>query len=193
MKEGKKYMLSIFAAIRNKENRSRLEALYQEHASLMYKVAKRILKDEYLAQDAVQEAFIHILNNVEKITKTDCNKMRSLFVIIVRNVAIDIYRHRKKQSGVPIEAIEEDLFDPGPSVEEILIKNEILTGVAEKMKKLYPSHADILFLKYSFQYTDEEISRILNLTPENTRTRLHRARKSLNKLLAQEQEAANHE
>ncbi|ADY57027.1 RNA polymerase, sigma-24 subunit, ECF subfamily [Syntrophobotulus glycolicus DSM 8271] len=184
-------MLIIFAAIQNKEDRSRLEALYQEHVSLMYKVAKRILNDEHLAQDAVQEAFINILNHVDKIFNIDCNKIRVLFVIIVRNTAIDIYRQRKKQSGILTETPEEDLSDPGPSVEEILIRNEILTGVAEKMKKLYPPYADILSLKYSYQYTNEEISRLLNLTPENTRTRLHRARKSLNKLLAQEEGGTN--
>ena len=80
-------MLIIFAAIQNKENRSRLEALYEEHASRMYKVAYRILNDEHLAQDAVQEAFINISNNLEKIIGTDCNKIKALFVIIVRNVS----------------------------------------------------------------------------------------------------------
>ena len=186
-------MLLIFAAYHNKENTCNIEALYQEYGPLMYKVAKRILNDEHLAQDAVQEAFINIFNNIKEIIKIDCNKIRYLFVIIIRNVAIDIYRYRKKQSSILIEEIEEVIIDPGPSVEEILIKNEILTGVAEKIKELRPSYADILYLKYSLQYTDEEISCLLNLTPENTRTRLHRARKSLNKLLAQEQGGRNYE
>ncbi|MCO1600859.1 RNA polymerase sigma factor [Desulfosporosinus nitroreducens] len=186
-------MLIILAAIQNIENRSRLEALYKEHASWMYKVAYRILKDEHLAQDAVQEAFINITNNLEKIIGPDCNKIRALFVIIVRNVSIDIYRLRKKQYSVSIEDIEEDLSESGPSVEEILMNNEAFTRVAEKIKELHPSYADILALKFFYHYGDEEISQILNITPENTRTRLHRARKSLIKLLSQEQEAKNHD
>ncbi|WP_282432021.1 sigma factor [Dehalobacter sp. TeCB1] len=36
--------------------------MYKEYASLAYKVINRILKDEYLAQDAVQEAFVNISN-----------------------------------------------------------------------------------------------------------------------------------
>ena len=186
-------MLIIFAAIQNKENRRRLEALYEEHASRMYKVAYRILNDEHLAQDAVQEAFINISNNLEKIIGNNCNKLRALFVIIVRNVSIDIYRLRKKQYSVSIEEIEEDLPESGSSVEEILMNNETFTRVTEKIKELHPSYADILSLKFFYHYEDEEISRILNITPENIRTRLHRARKSLIKLLSQEQEATNHE
>lgn len=186
-------MLIIFAAIQNKENRSLLEALYEEHASGMYKIAYRILNDEHLSQDAVQEAFINISNNLEKIMRNDCNKIRALFVIIVRNISIDIYRLRKKQSSLSFEEFEEVLPESGPSVEEILMNNEAFTKVTEKIKELHPPYADILSLKFFYHYEDEEISRILNITPENIRTRLHRARKSLIKLLYQEQEAKNHE
>jgi len=110
-------MLFIFATIENKENRSRLEALYKQYASQMYKVAIRILKDEYLAQDAVQEAFINISNNLGKFGESDYHKMRALLIIIVRNTSIDIYRIRKKQSGFSFEEIQEDFFYSGSSVE----------------------------------------------------------------------------
>ncbi len=186
-------MLFIFATIENKENRSRLEALYNQYASQMYKVAIRILKDEYLAQDAVQKAFVNISNNIRKIGQTDRNKIRALLVIIVRNASIDIYRIRKKQSGVSFDEMQENFFDSGPSVEELVVNDETLATVAEKIKELHPSYADILSLKYYYQYTDEEISKILNITLENIRTRLHRARKSLIKLLSQEQEEKNNE
>ncbi len=186
-------MLFILAVFENKEHRSRLEALYNEHASLMYKIAYRILKDQHLAQDAVQEAFINISKNFDKIIKIDCNKTRALFVIIVRNVSIDIYRQREKQTGVSYEEIEETLSGQGPSVEEILVSAETFAKLAKKMKELNPSYADILSLKYFYNYKDEEISQMLNITPENTRIRLSRARKNLIKLLLKEQEAANHE
>jgi len=186
-------MLIILAGIHNKENHSKLEALYEEYASWMFKIAYRILNDEHLAQDAVQEAFINISKNLEKIIEFDCNKIKALFVIIVRNVSVDIYRLRRKQYSVSIEEIEDDLPESGPSVEEILMNHETFTRVAEKIRELHPSYADILSLKFFYHYEDEEISRILNITPENIRTRLHRARKNLIKLLSQEQEGTNHE
>jgi RNA polymerase sigma-70 factor (ECF subfamily) len=186
----------IFSVPLSQENYSKLEALYKEHISSMYKVARSILNDEYLAQDAVQEAFINIFNNLEKISQTDCNKMRALFVIIVRNVSIDIYRLRKKEISVSldnIDDIKEDIHESAPNLDEILIDKETFTKVAEIIKNLHPTYADILSLKLFYQYNDEEISRMLNISPENMRTRLHRARKGLIKLLSQEKEGKKNE
>jgi RNA polymerase sigma-70 factor (ECF subfamily) len=121
----------IFAAIHNKEKRSRFEALYTEYASCMYKVAYRILKDEYLAQDAVHEAFINIFNNFDKIKENDCNKTRAFLVIIVRNISINIYNQRKKLSSPSFEDLEEVLSESGPNsiVEEVLINNETFNKI----------------------------------------------------------------
>lgn len=88
----------IFATIKNEKKRGKLEELYIAQASSMYKVAYRILDDEYLAQDAVHEAFINISNNFEKIMQTDCNKMGALLIIIVRNVSINMYNRRKNRA-----------------------------------------------------------------------------------------------
>ncbi len=179
----------IFYSSSSKQDDAKsLTAFYKKYASLMYKIAKRILKDEHLAQDAVQEAFISIYNNYEKISQTDCNKIRSLFVIIVRNAAIDLYRKRKKEPCLSLDDVTGEMSEPGESLDEILIKEENFNEFAEKINNIHPAYADILTLKLFHQYNDDEISRILNITPENTRTRLHRARKNLIKLLSQEQE-----
>ncbi len=186
-------MLIALAFVHNKKSRSQLEVLYRDHASAMYKVAYRILKDEHLAEDAVQEAFINIARNLNKIMSTGCNKPRALCVIIVRNAAINIYRRRKKQYSMAVEEIEEHISEPGPSVEDIILDNEAFTRVTELIKELSPAYADLLSLKLYYHYNDEEISRVLNITHGSVRTRLHRARKCLLKLLAQEQEEAHHE
>ena len=88
----------IFASIINEEKRGRLEEVYIAHASSMYNVAYRILDDQHLAHDAVHEAFINISINFDKIIRTDCNKMRAIFIIIVRNVSINMYNRRKNQA-----------------------------------------------------------------------------------------------
>ncbi|AFM01232.1 MULTISPECIES: RNA polymerase sigma factor [Desulfitobacterium] len=186
-------MLIALAFVHNKKSRSQLEVLYRDHASAMYKVAYRILKDEHLAEDAVQEAFINIARNLDKTMGTECNKPRALCVIIVRNSAINIYRRRKKQYSVAAEEIEEHISEPGPSVEDIILGNEAFTRVTELIKELPPAYADILSLKLYYHYNDEEIARVLNITHGSVRTRLHRARKSLLKLLSQEQEGRHHE
>ncbi|MDA8226591.1 MAG: RNA polymerase sigma factor [Desulfitobacterium hafniense] len=123
----------------------------------------------------------------------NCNKTRAFLILIIRNVSIDIYRRRKRQYSLSYEELEEELPESGQNIEDIIITNETFNRVAAIIKELPPSYADIISLKYYYHYEDEEISQILNITLGNIRTRLHRARQNLIKLLAKEQEVTNNE
>ena len=173
----------------SKNNSNPFETLYNDYASYIYIVAYSILKDDHLAQDAVQETFIRIFNNLEKINNMDRNKQRALFVIIVRNISIDIYRQKKKEYSIYLDQINANLSDPGSDIEDIVISNETFKMAAEKIRELNPTYADILSLRYYYNYDNSEISNILCITPQNVRTRLSRAKKCLIELLSLEKEA----
>ena len=88
------------------EKSVKLEQLYALHKNVMLYTAERILRDYQLAEDAVQKAFMKVLDNLHKIEEPDCNKTRAFLVIITRNVAITMY-NRQKKLAVPIEEIEQ--------------------------------------------------------------------------------------
>ena len=46
--------------------------LHDEYSQIMYKNAYYILRDPILAEDAVQESFIRILKNFDKVIKKKC-------------------------------------------------------------------------------------------------------------------------
>jgi len=73
--------------------------LHDEYSQLMYRIAYGILRDSSLAEDAVQESFIRILKNFDKVIKKKCPQTQKYFVNIVRSISIDIYRKRKKQNA----------------------------------------------------------------------------------------------
>lgn len=181
-------MLILLSAIHNIEKRNKLEVLYNKYSFYAYNVAYDILHDKGLAQDAVHEAFINIIKNIDKIGDVDCNKTEAFIVIIVRNVSINIFNKRKKRSDLSFEEIEGQLSGSGPSVEEIVINNDTFFRAAYHLKNLKPSFTDILLLKYYYQYNDEEIANLLSITPQNVRVRLFRARKSLLTLLSKDKE-----
>lgn len=79
-------MLIFLAIIENEHGRGKLEALYIKYCNDMFRVAYRVLKDWYLAQDAVQTAFLKLADNLDKIDEINCNKTRAFVVIIVRNI-----------------------------------------------------------------------------------------------------------
>ncbi len=181
-------MLLFLAAIADENSRSKLEALYVKYRKDMFKVAYRVLNDYQLAQDAVHIAFIKLMDNLEKVDEIDCNKTRAFVVIIIRNVSINLYRKRKKQNNILLEDIEEIIPDNKEMVEEMIINAEMFSLVKSKVKELQPQYADIISLKYFYHYSDRDIAKLLDITHGNVRVRLHRAKQSLVKLLAQDRE-----
>lgn len=184
-------MLMLLTSMEKGENKNKLEALYIKYKKDMFYVAYNILKDEYLAQDAVQLAFINLINNLDKIDEIKCNKTKAFAVIIVRNISINLYRKKKKQKDIALEFVEGTLFENNVSIDEKLIHEEMLNRVASMIKELPLAYSDVLSLKYFYDYSDKEIAKLLDITPENARIRLYRAKQKLMKLLLQEEELMN--
>lgn len=181
-------MLFFFSVIEDEDSRKKLATLYTKYYKVLYKVAYRILNDEYLAEDAVQSAFIKLVDCLDKIDEINCNKTRAFIVIVVRNISIDLYRKRKKQYSIALEDIEEFISDGTIPLDEKLINAEIFNNISSKIQELHTAYADIITLKYFYHYSDSEIAELLNISQENARVRLHRAKQSLIRLLLQDGE-----
>lgn len=138
-------------------------------------VLRLLLKDAYLAEDAVHQAFIRIIQNLDKINQIDCHKTRSFIVIITKNIAIDIFRKRKKENTISYHGIEFKLDEIAATKEEFDEDNEIITAIAS----LPFNYSSVLMLKYSQFYSDSEISEILSISESNVRQRIVRAKKKL--------------
>lgn len=164
----------------------KVEALYFKYNRIMYDIAHRILCDHPLTQDAIQMSFIKIIENIDKIVDVDCNKTKAFLVIICRNIAINIYNKRKYNNLLFIDGFDETISDNAFNADEQLINLERLSLLKEKINMLYEPYADIITLKYIFDYSDKELSEILDISEQNVRVRLCRAKKSLIKLIQEQ-------
>ena len=61
----------------------------------MYRVAYKILKKKHLAEDAVQEAFLSILDHTEKLRSMGKGQKEGFAVVVTRNKALDLLRKEK--------------------------------------------------------------------------------------------------
>lgn len=177
-------MLMIYLSMLDtEEDKNIFKELHNEYSALMYRKAYGILRDCDLAEDAVQESFIRILKNFDKFPKKKCPQTRNKFVNIVRFVSIDIYRKRKKQQAVSYDEIE------GTIIDEIAVTDDILEGMEFErcLFKLPESYYIILSLKYDDGYSYKEISEILDLSEENVKKRLMRARKKLREIINEQE------
>lgn len=78
-------MLAYLTLLDTQEGVSKFEQLYKTYKNRMYYIANSILKDSYLAEDAVHNAFLRIINNLEKIEDVDSHKPPYYFVMYSEN------------------------------------------------------------------------------------------------------------
>jgi RNA polymerase sigma-70 factor (ECF subfamily) len=178
----------LFLVIENKHEHALIDDLYNSHKNIMLYTAKSILKDQYLAEDAVHQAFVRLFNHLNKISDTTCNKTRSFLVIIVKNIAINIYNKRKREiSSFQDEFETENILD-NLNVENLIISDESYDEMINCISKLDSKFSDVILLKYCYDYTNDEIARLLNISNENVRIRIHRGKAQLLKLIMREGE-----
>lgn len=174
-------MLPIYLALlASAEEQSKFEALYFEYRHLMFYIANKILDDQGLAEDAVHQAFIKVLENFDKVGEVSCHKTKSYLVTIVRNTAINMYNSRKRR---PTAAIEEIFFavDLGQINQEDSI-DELSVAILE----LPIIYRDALKLKYIHGFSSAEIAVMLDISDDVVRKRLERAREKLGEILTKE-------
>lgn len=178
-------MLSFLLVIEDEVTRNKLEEIYIKYKKVAYWTAYGILKDPHEAEDVVQDAIIKMSSLIHKIDEVKCNKTRALFVIIVRNLSINIYNKRKNMENTHYEDIE--VISKDLSLDEEMIKLDQTKWILDMLTKINPAYADILSLKYYYDYSDLEISKSIDITEVNVRVRLHRAKMSIKKIIEKEE------
>ena len=162
--------------IDSEDKKDKFESLYLKYRKHMKYIAIKILGDEQLAEDAVHNAFLKILNHLNKFQNIDCQETRNLIVIIIRSVSIDMYRKRKK------EFENTDILDKELSVETDFSMIEV-DNILKEIDVLPDIYKDILLLKVEYGYKDREIAKLLGIKVDTVSKRLERARKQLKKQL----------
>jgi RNA polymerase sigma-70 factor (ECF subfamily) len=178
-------MVSFLLVIEDEFTRSKLETLYITYKNEMYALAMSILHNAHDAQDVVHTSVLKLAKHIEKIDGIGSNKTKALIVTIVRNSAIDVYRKKRRETileePVGLEVVSEEALP----LEQIMSRMGKLKEIREQLTALNRDYADVIALKYVYEFTDSEISELLCISSQNTRVRLHRAKAAVKKLIMQ--------
>lgn len=160
----------------------KFEELYNKYKNLMFYVSFEILKDKGLAEDIVQQSFIKIIEIFNTLDLENCHKTRNLFVLISKNLSINLYNSRKNKETVDLEDSHyNNLEDPVGALEYENIENEVEIAI----RMLPDIYSDIIYFKYVLGYSNLEISKLLNITEGNIRQRIKRGKDKLKEILIQ--------
>ena len=171
---------------------SKFEAIYFAYSKYLYSIGINILKDEQYAADALQQCFIKIFENIDKIKEVNSTRTKSFISIIMRNESINLLRKRKTAFSVtdPTDETLYIIIDETADTEEIILKAELQDEIKSYLDKLNREESNLIILKYVHEYSTEEIAGILGVSQEVIRQRLSRVRRKLAALIIKDREEA---
>lgn len=160
------------------EDEKKFELLVHEYGSRMQHYAAKFLKDDFLAEDAVSEAFLRIACHMDGVGEINSPKTNSFIVTIVRNVCLDILRANQKYSFVSLD--DETQKDSYSSIKLSYNLEEIdLSALLQKIRELPDIYRDVLQFKFHHGYSDKEIADMFKVSCSAVRKRIVRARELL--------------
>lgn len=172
-------MLALYLSLlENTEEKCRFEEIYYENRSLLFQVANGILKDSWLAEDAVQNTFFSLAKNMKKTSGWNCIQIRNYLIIIVRNAALRIWNRQNKEFCP--ETVPENVSGRH-AVEADVENQDAQKRLFALLRSLDPKYGDVLMLKYFYELKNREIAECLQLSLENVKIRLVRGKAMLKK------------
>ena len=166
------YLQSIESA----EDKSKFERIYCLYRKLMFHVAMKILNNEADAEDAVHQAFVSVLENLNKTGVPELPETRCYVVTITERKAIDILRSRKKVIALDDDETAQGIQIPPPDTSEL----------AAAMARLPARYREILLLRYRNGYSNAELGKMLNIKASSVQRLLWRAKEALRDNLMKE-------
>lgn len=146
--------------------------IFQRHRGRAFALAYQYLRDREEAKDVVQDAFIKAYQNLGKFSVK--KRFGPWLLTIVRNLAIDTIRKRKRISP---DGLPEVVPDPGSGERSM---QKVLRGeVWNALQSLSSDQREIIFLKDYQGHSYVEISQIVDIPLGTVMSRLHHARKNL--------------
>ena len=153
-----------------------LEKLYDRLKQPVFLLALSILKDKALAEDALQETFLKIMQNGQSFRSE--SSIKTWIMTVARNTSLDMLRKRRPETELS------DLLPVcGTEYEQVECKNDFLDAV----KSFDGTDRSILVFRIFVGLSHSESAKILGITPGNARIRYHRAIKVLKNHYGKEQ------
>lgn len=157
-----------------------LGALYDRFGRIAYGLAFRILRDQALAEDAVQEAFLAVWRSADAY-KRERAKPSTWILTVVHRRAVDLVRREERRRGEPLEAAPEPTSGP---VDEDATLRERRVAVQAALTELPGDQRQALELAYYGGLTQSELAERLDVPLGTVKSRMFAGLGRLRELLA---------
>jgi RNA polymerase sigma-70 factor, ECF subfamily len=131
-----------------------LAELYHRFGRLAYGLAFRILRDDALAQDAVQEAFLAAWRAAGRFTAERAKPSTWLLTLVHRR-AVDLVRREERRRTEPLQPGMESAGNEPPDEAELSTQRQT---IREALRRLPAEQREAIELAYYGGYTQSELA-----------------------------------
>jgi RNA polymerase sigma factor (sigma-70 family) len=159
-----------------------LAELYDRFGGIAYGLALRILRDEALAQDAVQEAFLAVWRTADRFLAERARASTWILTLVHRR-AVDLVRREERRRAEPLEGAPEPAAPE--SVDDEATSRFRRQVVQEALRRLPPEQRQALELGYYGGLTQSQLAEQLGQPLGTIKSRMFAGLTRLRDLLAQ--------
>ncbi|MEX0943452.1 MAG: RNA polymerase sigma factor [Pseudomonadales bacterium] len=167
----------------------RFEEIVRPHLGSMYRVAYRWVQNRETAEDLVQEALVKVINRVDEMTQLE--KPGPWLIKILYRCFVDFHRKHARTPAQHFDDWRGDfaVFDEALHLEGETSNNikrlELQRDLLKGLETLNDDQREVVLLHDSEGYSATEVASILGISDGTVKSRLHRARTQLKKVLDQ--------
>ncbi len=163
-----------------KQNNTKAQMyLYDLYCDAMFIIAQRYVKDKFIAEDMMQDAFLKVFKNIQKF-KGEVT-VGAWIKRIVINQCLD-YLKKKRIELVSIEEKELNVANE----DDWTVKEEVNVATIKTAINSLPEKYKVVLNLYLIEgYDHQEIAQVLNITEINSRSQLMRSKNKLKSQLKQ--------
>jgi len=151
---------------------------FEQNKDAVYRFAWRMCGSAAVAEDIAQEVFLTLLRQPGRFDPAR-GALRSFLLAVARNLALKRWRdeHRRVELW---DELEDEFATPANDLESRETADAVSTAVAS----LPPLQREVLILAQYEDWSLEEIARAVDAEIGTVKSRLHRARENLRRMLA---------
>ena len=167
-----------------------LGMLYDQHAGLVYGLARRVTRDDHLAQDITQEVFAYLWELPERVDLAR-GSLRSYLAVVAHRRAVDEVRRSTRRTRIETAGAAAEVHEgPETGVVDAAAQTWTSERIAAGMAQLPDDQRAALRLAYYEGQTYIQVARTLGIPEGTAKSRLRLALARLRVLLGDELRAA---
>lgn len=168
-------------------NTASFEVLMRRYNQRLYRTARAILRDDLLAEDLVQEAWVRAYQHLKDFAG------RASFSTWVLRIAVNEglarlrtgQRYAERRQEINAQGAGMDRFiSPVPDPEQQASASEIRVLLEQLIDGLPDANRAVFMLRDVEGLSTADAAEVLSITEDNVKVRLHRARTALRDMLA---------